>query len=293
MKLQQTVNLPTAGDGEQVISNPYDNNSLLGMLQILKDNYVQLNLVTFKAKLIEILNSKLQPHEMHDPEIGIQCIERKLQEWNSQNMSQYFTQDIFWTVCFLRQYDTHCDLYKKSLEHVVQFIHKQSSEHALLIGTSTSTMLYPGKPIFSNLIDWIKSVYILTSKEKEKGQNNGQSKYNNNKSQNNNSNTKQYQQKQQHLRSSESAFVAQPDTVQFNKLIAINSDEVFDREVLRSDARCILDQNGKKILYTATVGPCEQCCEESHEHQKPQCYVKKCNRCKHFGHKSNNCKQKV
>ncbi len=161
--LQQSVILTTVKDQHVVINNPYKRQSLLGMLQILKDNYVRVDVVRFQQKLLDLLNSRLGEDKMDNPTAGIQELDRNLEMWNSMEMHKYFTEDIFWTVVLLRKYDINSQLYKSALAHVVEYIHEQTSEDDLLHTIRHQRLQYPGKPILSNLVSWLKVVYTVKS----------------------------------------------------------------------------------------------------------------------------------
>ncbi len=161
--LQQSVILTTVKDQHVVINNPYKRQSLLGMLQILKDNYVRVDVVRFQQKLLDLLNSRLGEDKMDNPTAGIQELDRNLEMWNSMEMHKYFTEDIFWTVVLLRKYDINSQLYKSALAHVVEYIHEQTSEDDLLHTIRHHRLQYPGKPILSNLVSWLKVVYTVKS----------------------------------------------------------------------------------------------------------------------------------
>lgn len=311
-KLRQTAILTTT-EHDTHITNPFDNNSLIGMIQILKNEYVKLNIVTFQGRLIDLLNSKLPKQQMKDPEFGIEQIEFKMHNWETQDMDELFTRDLFWTVCFLRQYDADNEIYMKSLEHIVEFIHKQQHNgHLNPSPVSAGSLLYPERPILSDLISWLKSVYKVTRPENPTqntstgGQYNGggYKKYNNNNNQSSN-NQNMPNQKQNggkgssHIKSSEGwafqatemAYVAPVNSKTCGNMKKI--EQKFTKCVTRDELYGIMDSKGNQLLYTATTEACKQCSSENREHPRPMCYLKKCEACGLFGHKKRDCQQQM
>jgi len=302
-KMNQTVIL-TIGGRDVVIKNPYVECSLTGMIQVLRNEYMKLNLVTFKSKLMEIMNTKLLRNQMDNPEYGMNMISQYYNAWNSQGMGKYFTPDMFWTVNFLRQYDQDCELYNECLERVLYFIHSQSTELIVHHGLTDVGMLYPGMPIFSDLMTWLKQYYMPKIRDRQPGfgvkhYNNQRSKQSNNtnNNQSHQANNGQQRQQQSTLQSSQWGYAAITNDINTAK----KAEGYFNKEIKREDNLYIMipDRRNpgqpKKVYYTATKECCQACKNLSvpSEHN-PRCYTKsQCVRCSWYGHNDKDCKQKL
>ncbi len=298
-KMNQTVIL-NIGGRDIVIKNPYVECSLTGMIQVLRNEYVKLNLVTFKSKLMDIMNSKLPRNQMDNPEFGVTMISQHYNSWNSQGMGKYFTPDMFWTVNFLRQYDQECEVYNECLERVLYFLHNQSNETSEHRVPDVAGMLYPGMPIFSDLMTWLKEYYMPKIKDRNPGlgamkQYKSKPYYNTNIQSNNNNHTKQ---QSSQVQSSQWGYAAiTNDANDINR--AKKAEGYFNREVKREDNLYILipDRKNqgqmKKVLYVATKECCQMCANfNAPSEHKPRCYTKShCIRCRWYGHHDKDCRQ--
>ncbi len=296
-KMQNIIQLPN-GD---VISNPFDSNSLVGMIAIFYKEYAKANLVSFKHRLLEVLNFRLRKDQMDDPTIGTQIIMQKIYTWKSMKLFQYFTEDIFWTVSYLLMYHPESDVYKKCLEHSMDYIHKTSDEALISmmrvsnVGSVNSNasgsdkrLLFAGMPIFSNLYEWLHNVYKpsqdYNKKQLEngggaKGPNNGN--YTSPAGKPSGSSTNSTSQKNV----GSVAYVAKEKTALKMKQLDF---EPYDCEVPRSEMYYVLDPNGNRVLYTATFDPCKLC-GSANKHPTPICFVGDCHKCRYYGHKERDC----
>ncbi len=296
-KMQNIIQLPN-GD---VISNPFDSNSLVGMIAIFYKEYAKANLVSFKHRLLEVLNFRLRKDQMDDPSIGGQIIIQKIYTWKSMKLFQFFTEDIFWTVSFLLMYHPESDIYKKCLEHSMDYIHKTSDEALISMmrvsnvgsvhsGSSAfdKRLLFAGMPIFSNLYEWVHNVYKSSQDYNKKqldngggakGPNNGN--YTSSAGKPSSSSTNPTS----HKNYGSVAFVAKEKTAMMMKQL---DPEPFDREVFRKEMYYVLDQNGNRVLYTATVNACTLCLSNN-KHPRPICFVGNCFKCNYYGHKERDC----
>jgi hypothetical protein len=291
-KLQGTVMLKN----NDVITNPYDNNSLPGLLEFLHLEFARANLVVLKHRLIDVLNFKLRRDQMEDPIAGADIIMRKINDWRSMKLFQYFSEDIFWTVAYLLQYSPDSDVYKKALDHSMAFIHKMSEETITDTFSNDGSrrslgekrLLFPQMPIFSNLYEWLTNVYKPSVDYNKKQADHGTGKLggiNNNISQQK-GNGISGQTSNNKFQKSSTAFVAKETTAMRMKPI---SSEPYDREVHRNEMLYILDPNGNRMLYTATLIPCSACTTENKKHPRPVCFPGECHKCKYYGHKERYC----
>jgi hypothetical protein len=70
----------------------------------------------------------------------------------------------------------------------------------------------------------------------------------------------------------------------------------YDHEITREHNIFVVDdKTGRKNLYTATKAECPKCAtkDPSKKCPAPSCYVRQCRRCKLYGHRDNECKQKI
>lgn len=278
-KLQCRVIIQETGD---VVENPYETNSLTGMLEILKNEYVKANLVQFKHRLLDVLNFRLTKNQMDgNPFYGIQAITQKINVWKSMGLFAYLNEDIFWTVCFLRMYDNTSDIYQKALAHSMEFIYRMENED---IGRSTN-LLYQDMPIFTDLFEWINKVYTPAIEYTQKNGSNGGG--NGNKSNGSTSNNPQQQRNKyrSNYHSNEWAYIGVDNGIIKNLKPA---EAAYDREVTRKDNVFIEDAKGNRHLYTATAQQCQNCSTLNNKHPNPCCYRGQCRKCKFYGH---NCGQ--
>lgn len=269
-KLQSTVQLKNNGDYPgDVVANPFDSSNLAGMIENLRSAYVEANIVTFKNKFMEVLNFRLPKEKEEDPLYGVQIISQRLHMWQSMKLFQYLTEDIFWTVCFLRQYSPESEIYKEALKISMNYIHQIHVEKKDI--PNNQTLLYSGMPVFSHIMTWLHSVYSPTldfTNGKRRGGGFQRGKF--------------------QRQNSETGFAANDSTV----LAGMNlAEPTYNREVTRKDNVYVMDANGKRQMYTATAVKCPDCATVK-KHTFPQCYLGCCSACNMYGHKSNQCRQR-
>ncbi len=285
-RLQSTVQLQNMDDDQigEVIHNPYHDNNLAGMLENLRVAFVEANIVTFKNKLMEALNFRLPKDQMEDPQYGIQSLNQRIYVWKSMQLFQYLTEDIFWTVHFLRMYPPDSEIYKEALRVSMDYIHKVHVEKKDI--PNEAALIHPGMPILSHLVTWITKVYAPT-KNFSNGRRRGD--YNNRGSTSQQNNTNYNNSKY----NSEYGYAAIDPNIANATIVSGKYSKIITRE----DNLCILDNNGRRKFYTATEKPCEMCKnrdDNTHQrkgHASPFCYTRQCAVCKLYGHHSNDCHQ--
>lgn len=284
-KLHSTVQLSNGDDDHNgdVLSNPYHDNNLAGMLENLRIAFVEANIVTFKNKLMDALNFRLPNNQIDDAQHGIQSLTQRIYVWKSMQLFQYLTEDIFWTVHFLRMYPSDSEIYKEALRVSMDYIHKVHIEKKEI--PNEAALLYPGMPILSHLVTWLTKVYA-PSKDFSNGKRRGE--YPNSNQQKTKYNTNKYN------NNTEIGFAANDPNIA-NAMIVSGK---YSKFITREDNLCILDSHGRRKFYTATEKPCEICLQNgvgNHKtkHAPPQCYLKLCHICRLYGHTPANCHQQV
>ena len=286
-KLRSTVQLNNHGaEPGEVIVNPLDNSNLAGILENLRLAYADANLVAFKHKLMEVLNYKVPKEKMDDPMFAIQAITQKMQLWQSMKLFQYLTEDIFWTVVYLRAHDISSTFYNEALQVSMEYIYKIETQKEAI--PQDQALLHPNMPIFSHLKTWVTKVKVPAI-EFTNGKKRGV--YLSNAAQNTTPRGR-YSDGKNRTNNTENGYIA-TDTMAEATIITTES---FDKEVTRKDNFCILlETNGTRVPYTATLKRCMLCdrtTKKTNKTHQPLCYAGQCQICRYFGHKAPNCHQK-
>ena len=272
-KLQGTVQFHIDNISDP-ISNPFDKTHLAGMREILRVEFAAANLVTFKQSLLKLLNHRVSHEQLaKDPLEGVASTINSLNMWKSAKLFSFLTEDIFWTVVFLRQYPAQSNLYQKALEHSMERIRTISDNP--LTEDQLRTLLYPNMPIFTSIMEWVTKIYSPSLNFEYR---------------------KQYPNKKP-IRTTESAFasIATDDLTKQSLKPAAAS---YNREVTRKDA--VYTPSSKfpdaRFLYTATKTPCPLCNRTDLSTPNPNqheitCYCRKCSKCNLFGHRPEFCRQ--
>lgn len=269
MKLCSRVVLEDTGES---IENPYDNNNLSGMMQLLKALYFTATLVHFNADFQRALGASISKEDAaKNPMKAVSVVERNITTWSTMNYWEYMTPDIFWTNLLLRTIPA-CEFQSKCVEHVVWYITERESGDARdEKSTKSGRSFKSSMPVYDNLRDYIQR-HEDSNRHKPSGVHNQVTPGPNPNSQ----------------------FVAGRGRGNVEQAHAAASAELFTTFVGRDrDIKCKDVNTGIEFPYTATAEVCAACFSRNAQCHKPKCYTGACKKCLLYGHKGDQCKQDV
>ena len=264
--------------GEKRITDPYSSDNLSGIYAKLRDEYGSNSIVSFSTSLVSMLSKKTSFEDIKcDPMTPIIYAEAYMKEWEQRDLFKMMTPDMFFSAIVMNMIPPKSELYKnvttEFLKHQKELVKNPSNDE------------YEN---FNFIRTYIKDVY---GPSKELIESSADSKQYTSKSSGNNSGaqrTKYISSNSSGLRL-ESAAAAQDNERKNLSYKFISQGENIGKEITRGDMRGIIIKD-KKYPYTATKIACPKCTAISGAHS-PKCWISQCNKCKLFGHKSENCVQ--
>lgn len=269
MKLCSRVVLEDTGE---TIENPYDNNNLSGMMQLLKALYFTATLVHFNSDFQRALGASISKEDAaKNPMKAVSVVERNITTWATMNYWDYMTPDIFWTNLLLRTIPA-CEFQSKCVEHVVWFItERESGDTRDERSTKSGRLPKSSMPVYDNLREYIQR-HEESNRHKPSGVHNQVAPSPNPNSQ----------------------YGAGRGRGNVEQAHAAALAELFTTFVGRDrDIKCKDVNTGIEFPYTATAEVCAACFNRSAQCHKPKCYTGACKKCLLYGHKGDQCKQDV
>lgn len=269
MKLCARVVLEDTGE---TIENPYDNNNLSGMMQLLKALYFTATLVHFNADFQRALGASISKEDAaKNPMRAVSVVEKNITTWATMNYWDFMTPDIFWTNLLLRTIPA-CDFQSKCVEHVVWFItERESGDGKDDKSTKSGRTSKSSMPVYDNLRDYIQ--------RHEESNRHKPSVVHNQVPTSPNPN---------------SQYTAGRGKGNVEHAHAVAQAELFTTFVGRDkEIKCKDVNTGMEFPYTATAEVCASCFSRNAQCHKPKCYTGACKKCLLYGHKGDQCKQDV
>lgn len=257
----------------ETIDNPFDNNNLSGMMQLLKALYFTATLVHFNSDFQRALGASISKEDASkNPMKAVNVVEKNMAVWTTMNYWEYMTPDIFWTNLLLRTIPAS-EFQSKCVEHVVSFITERESgdakeDKSTKSGRNTKSSM----PIYDNLRDYIQR-HEESNRHKPSAIHSATPPGPNLHSQ----------------------YVAgRGGKGNVEQAHAAGIAELFTSTVGRDrDIKCKDVNTGMEYPYTATSEVCASCFSRNAQCHKPKCYTGACKKCLLYGHKGDQCKQDV
>ena len=259
---------------DEMIDNPFDNNNLSGMMQLLQSAYFTATLVHFNADFQRVLGTSVSKEDAtKNPMKAITLVEKNMATWTTMNYWEYMTPDVFWTNLVLRALPAG-EFQSKCVEHVVSYITQKEAGDGRDDKSRTTARTAKSMPIFDNLRAFIQ-------RQEDSGRHKSSSQV---------STTPQQPQLQQQQPTYSHYGASKPKGNVEHAYAAVA--EPFTTQVGRDkEVKCKDVNNGLELPYTATTEACPQCCGRTGQFHRPKCYCGHCRKCMLFGHKMEQCKQ--
>ncbi len=295
---------------KDVIVDPYNTDNLAGMYQLLCSAYNEPSLDLFNNMLMGLFTHEESVSVCKEsPLHPVVSMERLLRSWNQLDLWRFMTKDRLFVVALLRSLPLNSEIRKLAVAHVTEYVNAQQQLLKQCGGNEDEynrvcAGMTNGKndmPMFTDLTDWWRDVYVKSIELSQSGNNTGGN------TGGNPGNTKGNPQKGateggnvggvygggkpyvRHPRGGITETAAQADVLKF-----VDYKVPFKREVLRSEAlHCVNKATGQQHLYTATNEVCIMCVSKDREkkHTNPGCFPFACKKCNMFGHIGADCNQ--
>lgn len=290
-KMLLTAVLPCTGER---IENSYSKENLSGMFCILMQEYTKPSVIVFQRALSHLVNyTESYDNCMNHRMLTVSNMRAKLNKWKSTNLWRFMTQDMLFTVNYLRaleqsQFKLDC----------TNFMYKYISEH------KNSTLVEPSgseTPMLDALFAYIEEIseptVVSVAESSEPG-----GKQNADANGGSGGSGSQFSKKSKqngtkllkHL-SGGGEKAASASVVAGANRKMIPKGQVFSGDVSRADNWYIVSAKypDQSLRYSATAVPCALCMSgEGHGEGETRCFVKgSCGSCNKFGHVLRDCRQ--
>ena len=302
--LKGTVILTSTND---TIHNPWDQNHLSGIGQILFDRFQKPSFVNFNNALIEALSVSLSPSDTkNDPLKAVHAVQQHIYSWQTRSLWDQMNPDLFWTAILLRSLHPSVPLRHDVVREVNRFI-RQSEENPAR-NNSANDM-----PYFNFAIQYIQSNQdnrkfdsTTTSnpshnfKSTENSIDSNPQRSTQNAKIGQNSNFSKFNHKSTKPDNVEMAAAASTSTTPTQKSLETvynTPGKYFKDPVQRSKQIYFEHPSAKRIPYVA-VPKLDDICSTCFNNGKPTatqcnppCYSRHCTICNHYGHAKHWCLQ--
>jgi hypothetical protein len=143
------------------IFNPLANSNLPGVFQILHDRYHKRSFVNFTTSLIHATSWTLSDEDTKlNPSKGVAQIEEIINTWESTNLWDQMTPDLFFTCLLLKGLSSLQPIKREAINEAVKFIRMYNEDEERSIRNFGTTRSLNGshvsKPIFKHISDFIR-----------------------------------------------------------------------------------------------------------------------------------------
>ena len=270
----------TVRSTKEEIPNPYENENLSGILEILYDRYQKKSFVGFTNSLIDAMNWKMSEEDTQkNPSKGVSEVQQIYANWERKELWKQLTKDQFFTCILMKGLHPNVSFRREVLTETTKFIQLQDAE-------DESTRDPNSMPIFKFVCDYInreqQNRKMMTGDDSSKSNSNAKKKT-------------EYQPQWQ----KKSSVVESAASAKDSSTLSTSGDgKLFSGEVNRSaNIRVKDDTKNKDFTYLAVdklSKICPRCFPEDGNPTSPcerKCYQNKCVKCGYYGHKMSTCLQ--
>jgi hypothetical protein len=282
-KLQGRVSLPNGG----VVIDPLSSNNLYGLRYLLFKNYGKVDMVICCKMLLNLLSFEFPESTCRDnPEMIVSEFNRALKQWKQLKLSnKYMDDDKLFSIALVKSIHPKADLRPLLIKEILEVA------RSLEFNNGIQEFMHD-TPIFTKISTWIESIYSKTKSMNENSLKKlGIGGSTSGNTQNFSSNSSNFQSKFQTPKGTERAAAAITGNGDFKE-----ARGPYNREITRADWIGVKNlKDGRVNLYTATTSVCPKCVSKNLDFKcsKPYCFIRKCQRCLLWGHKSEECLQLV
>jgi hypothetical protein len=286
LKLQGSVHLTTGS-----IVNPLDGGNLTGILAILFHKYCKSNIARFCNNFHRLVTTQYSEQMTREKmEVIIDKSNKTMKNWMQLDLMKQMTYDRLFSTMLVHSLHPNSEVKAKAWEHLITEAERIDSQPK---ANDDET------PLYHSVTRYIEDVYTpvksLSEDTSRKSTEESQKKYSartGNASQGNN-----FQVSSTTPMSKPSGFT--PRGLESAAAATVKSSEAtgtYDGEVTKDQNLFVRSlTTGQRHSYTATSKPCPNCTsKDKNTHCQPyRCYGKQCSKCKLWGHKVDECHQKL
>jgi hypothetical protein len=303
------------------IFNPLANSNLPGVFQILHDRYHKRSFVNFTTSLIHATSWTLSDEDTKlNPSKGVAQIEEIINTWESTNLWDQMTPDLFFTCLLLKGLSSLQPIKREAINEAVKFIRMYNEDEERSIRNFGTTRSLNGshvsKPIFKHISDFIRREeenrkmghdFIAAGTTQQSSKTQQQVPKNAvNSTTNSNSVSNQWSNKNNsfvktNTERAASAKESTPMSSADQKVLSPSDNrKKFESEIKKSANYSIQTGKGNIFPYVA-VKKLSQICNKCYPENGPRqecnlsfkglCYQTQCKTCNYYGHTTVNCMQ--
>lgn len=277
----------TVRSTREEIPNPFENENLTGIIEILFDRYQKKSFVSFTNSLIDAMNWKLSEEDtLKNPSKGVSEVQQLYATWERKELWNQLTKDLFFSVILIKGMHPSVSFRREVLTETTKYI-----QQLALADDEFSPLKDPSiMPVFKFLCE-----YITREQDNRKMMTDDDaSKLSNNQKKKNDGNTPQHWQKKGTIVEAAALANSQSTTT-----TADNSNgKLFSGEVNKSASIVVKDSAKNRDFPYLAVDKlskiCPKCYPDDGNATSPcerKCYQNKCVKCGYYGHKMSTCLQ--
>jgi len=269
------------------LPNPYENENLTGIVEILFERYQKKSFVSFTNSLIDAMNWKLSEEDtLKNPSKGVSEVQQLYAIWERKELWVQLTKDQFFSVILMKGLHPSVPFRREVLSETTKYIEKLTSADDEFSPLRDPNVM----PVFKFLCDFINREQnnrtMMTDEDANKS------------NQVKKKNDSTYQQPWQKKGTIVEAAAAAKDSATSAATTESNNGKLFSGEVLKSANITVRDHvKNKDFTYLAVdrlSKICPKCYPDDGNATNPcerKCYQSKCIKCQYYGHKNATCLQ--
>lgn len=279
----------TVRSTREEIPNPFENENLTGIVEILFDRYQKKSFVSFTNALIDAMNWKLSEEDtLKNPSKGVSEVQQLYATWERKDLWVQLTKDLFFSVILMKGLHPSVSFRREVLTETTKYI-----QHLNTVDDEFSPLRDPNvMPVFKFLCDYITREQdnrkMMTDEDANKSSQHAKKK--------NEGNQQQPWQKKGTIVEAAAAAAAKDSTS--TAATTESNGKLFSGEVLKSANITVRDNvKNKDFTYLAVdklSKICPKCYPDDGNVTNPcerKCYQSRCIKCQYFGHKYATCLQ--
>jgi len=276
----------TVRSTREEIPNPFENENLTGIVEILFDRYQKKSFVSFTNALIDAMNWKLSEEDtLKNPSKGVSEVQQLYATWERKDLWVQLTKDLFFSVILMKGLHPSVSFRREVLTETTKYI-----QHLNTADDEFSPLRDPSvMPVFKFLCD-----YITREQDNRKMMTDEDANKSNQAKKKNDGNQQPWQKKGTII---EAAAAAKDSSATAGTTTESNG-KLFSGEVLKSANITVRDSAKNKDFTYLAVDKlskiCPKCYPEDGNATNPcerKCYQSKCAKCHYYGHKNATCLQ--
>jgi hypothetical protein len=281
-ELDRTAILTIYSDERKEILSPVFKRQIVGIFWNLKQRFCTVTSSTLALTCKEVLTDFVSGDEFaKDPTCWLTAVNTKHRMWKDQNIYALLSEDMLWSLWLLRGIPNHptAQGFIRELNRHFNITIKTIPRYNQLFGvniSSASSLTSHASGIANNDPMPLYHSMLLRATE-----------YIKNEMRFDNDANPRLKQKNSALLTTN---LPRPSTNEFVGYKELPT-ELFT-SVITPDQKFFLTYHQRKLKYTSTVKACETCSNGKFS-CVPKCQLFLCKKCKHFGHHTNQCHQKV